>query len=419
MAKLTKNNKLLEEAKSLVYGSESHEISYVGVKPWYSRAVSKFKFGMATGMATGLIAGLAGFGAFSSADLAELKDTTLLSNLSVGKLIDINAEKLLVSSTNNKSVVENNGFESALNILKKEHVNINFTDIENQRDVSKAFLGKNNFIALAAEMEGFRGDLHKDPATGLNIGFGYNISKRIGSSTIVVVNDLSAIGLSHEKIQKILDIAKLPQNKLNFGIKEFNKGLASEDKQLITIKQGVALLKRTQAEYKEQARLSFEGVFDKMGKHQQEVLTYAAYKAGYDALSQYKKAIRIASSVYAKNKNPGMAELKTIAKELTFYYRKDGNEMVLDERAKLIAQTFVNQDYLGVQIGKKDGLTNSLKNINKQKIDFLHLKTNLTSESSNATKVAIEIKQKPDIGDFLNKLRDTNKESSKHKIKQG
>ena len=41
-----------------------------------------------------------------------------------------------------------------------------------------------------------------------------------------------------------------------------------------------------------------------------------------------------------------------IAKHLMFYYKKDGGEYVLDTRASLIAQTFVNPEFLAIQIGK-------------------------------------------------------------------
>lgn len=47
--------------------------------------------------------------------------------------------------------------------MKANIQSVNFDSLETQRDVSKEFFGVNNFVALAAEMEGFRGDLHKDP----------------------------------------------------------------------------------------------------------------------------------------------------------------------------------------------------------------------------------------------------------------
>ena len=79
-------------------------------------------------------------------------------------------------------------------------------------------------------MEGFRGDLHKDPAVGLNIGFGYNITKRAYASQSTVEEDLKSIGMSDVQIQDLIKLAKTPQSKLAKAIKEYNKKANLENK---------------------------------------------------------------------------------------------------------------------------------------------------------------------------------------------
>lgn len=418
---MARNNKLLEEAQRLVKESEPNDIVYVGPKPWYERALSKFKFGLVAGLATGLVSGLSAFGVI---------DTSIAKDFNMDILKDKASQFLNVENKqiDTKEIVaegdiqkikeaepEKRNFEDSLAIFKKEHPNIDFTNINNPRDVSKQFLGENNFIALAAEMEGFRGDLHKDPATGLNIGFGYNITKRVNASKGEVVKDLLSIGVEHDKVHEIIEIAKSPQSKISKEIKKFNTENKLENNQLITIEQGVALLKRTQKEYEQQARASFPNTFDKMAKNQKEVLTYAAYKAGFEALSKYKKASKAAEYVYAKTKQPSIPELKTIAKELSFYYKKDGKEMVLDERASLIAHTFISPDYLGVQVGKTDNLKQTPAKLAAQKIDFSHLKISLSDDDK--PKVKVKLNEKPDLGEFLNKLREKdNRSSNRHNM---
>lgn len=256
--------------------------------------------------------------------------------------------------------------------MKAKYPSVNFDSLETQRDVSKEFFGVNNFIALAAEMEGFRGDLHKDPAVGLNIGFGYNITKRAYASQSTVEEDLKSIGMSDVQIQDLIKLAKTPQSKLARAIKEYNKKANLENNQLITMTQGVALLHRTEHQYRADAANVFSKTWDKKGTNEQEVLTYAAYKAGGDALSKYKQAIKASEYVY-KKKTQTPEDLKMIAKHLMFYYKKDGGEYVLDTRASLIAQTFVNPEFLAIQIGKKDVVKTNAKKLNQQKIDFSHL----------------------------------------------
>lgn len=418
---MARNNKLLEEAQRLVKESEPNDIVYVGPKPWYERALSKFKFGLMAGLATGLVSGLSAFGVIDTSVTKDFNMDVLKDKASRFLSVEdkqVETKEILAQGTIQKIKEvepEKRNFEDSLAIFKKEHPNIDFTNINNPRDVSKQFLGENNFIALAAEMEGFRGDLHKDPATGLNIGFGYNITKRVQASQGEVVKDLLSIGIDNDKVREIIEISKAPQSKISKEIKKFNTENKLENNQLISIEQGVALLKRTQKEYENQARASFPNAFDKMAKNQKEVLTYAAYKAGFEALSKYKKASKAAEHVYSKNKQPGISELKTIAKELSFYYKKDGKEMVLDERASLIAHTFVSSDYLGVQIGKTNNLKQTPAKLAAQKIDFSHLKVSLNDDEKPHVKSKLH--EKPDLSEFLNKLRDKdNKNNHKHKM---
>jgi hypothetical protein len=388
--------KLLDHVKKIIKETDDKDIQYIGSKPWYQRPLNKFKLGLAIGVATGLVSGLSSFALLEKNMSDHLK---MGSQLASGKVqSEVSVENLTLQPK------KKNAFAQALESFRKEYPNLDFTNIKNAREVSKQFLGKNNFIALAAEMEGFRGDLHKDPATGLNIGFGYNISKRAELSPEEVIADLTAIGISTRKIDRIIEISKKKQSNLSKEIKKFNEEFNLPDNQLITLEQGVALLKRTEAEYKNQAKVTFSSSFDKMGSHQQQVLTYAAYKAGYDALTKYKRAIKKADKIYANNKEPGTKQLKSIAQELTFYYSKDGKEMVLDERATLIAHTFISQDYLGLQIGKKDLLKQSPQKLYQQQIDFSHLDTTL-----DKTKHA-----KPDIRNVLEKYR---KHDAEHKHK--
>lgn len=379
---------LLEHVKKIIKETDDKDIIYVGPQPWYKRSLNNFKLGLAIGIATGLLTGLSSFG---------LMQEELVEQVEKGNQITEPA-KIKLASVNPVYKEKKDYFAEALENFRKEHPNLDFTNIRNAREVSKEFLGKNSFVSLGAEMEGFRGDLHPDPATGLNIGFGYNVTKRAKTNPDIVREDLRSIGVADNIIERIIRISQVPQNQLRKEIKKLNKELNLPNNQLITLEQGVALLIRTQNEYKSQAREAFESSFDKMDTHQQDVLTYAAYKAGYEALSKYKRAIKKADKIYAENKEPGTKQLKSIAQELTFYYAKDGKEMVLDERATLIAQTFVSQDYLGLQIGKKDSLSQSPEKLYKQQIDFSHLETTLTKKNSSSSK-------KPDVTSVLNKYR--------------
>ncbi len=389
--------KLLAHVRKIIKETDDKDIHYVGPKPWYLRPLNKFKLGLAIGVAAGMVSGFTALDVFEQDLVENVENSTQVASGTIKAEVP---QKL--------SPIKKTSFAEALQKFRTEHPNIDFTDIKNAREVSKKFLGKNNFIALAAEMEGFRGDLHKDPATGLNIGFGYNISKRTELSTDEVEEDLRSIGLNEKKIKRIIEISKVKQKNLTKEIKKFNDEFNLPGNQLITLEQGVALLMKTEKEYKAQARETFESSFDKMDSHQQQVLTYAAYKAGYEALTKYKRAIKTADKVYANYKEPGVKQLKSIAKELTFYYAKDGGEMVLDERATLIAQTFVSPDYLGLQIGKKDALSKSPQKLYQEQIDFSHLDTTLDKKKS--TKVSLDKKKigKPDISGVLNKYRKNN-----------
>ncbi len=356
-------NNLLSETKRLLSESKPQNVTFVGEQPWYERSFCKFKYAIASGLLVGVVAGVGISSLMNTPDNNE-------------KLFNPSYQALVA---NTPKYVEN---------LREDYPQVNFSKMENKRDVAKEFVGKNNFIALAAEMEGFRGDLHKDPGTGLNIGFGYNISKRVGNSTREVESDLLAVGISKEKVLDIIKLAKLPQNELDYGIHRFNKKYSS--KKLINIEQGVALLSKTQSEYKRFASLVFQDSFHKMNKNQQEVLTYAAYKVGMTTLAKYEKAIVNASKVYASNKNPTTNSLKSIAKELTFFYSKDGKEKVIDHKASLIAHAFMHQDYLTAQLGEHEKMKNSMSDLLSHKIDFnkeLKHKQEIAKAKSNKDKI--------------------------------
>jgi GH24 family phage-related lysozyme (muramidase) len=405
-----KNTKLIEEAKQIIEKSESSDICYVGNKPWYSRALSKFKFGLVTGLATGLISGMSAFG------VVDLNSTSKLLEESIQEIKVLNnfGEKVGVSSLtvdvpNNiasKKLKVSSEQVDSLRSFREKYANVDFSGLKSQRDVSKQFVGKNNFIALAAEMEGFRGDLHKDPATGLNIGFGYNITKRVQASKEDVEKDLLSIGIDGKRVARIIDVSQQPQGKLTKEIKKFHNDFKINNPEIITMEQGVALLGRTQKQYQEEASSVFSKTFHKMGQNQKEVLTYAAYKAGAEALSKYKKAIIAAENIYAGDKQPSKQEMKKIAKELTFFYMKDGKEMVLDERAELIGHTFIDHDYLKVQIGDYKGLKSSSQKLAQNRINFSIPKAKLDKKPVGNTF------EKGDLNELLEKMRE--KKSGKH-----
>ncbi len=354
---------LLSETRKILSESEPQNVTFVGSKPWYERSFCKFKYAVVSGLLVGVVAGV---GVSSLMNTPENNEKIFNPNY-----------QTLVSST-----------PQYVADLRSEYPDVNFSKMENKRDIAKEFVGKNNFIALAAEMEGFRGDLHKDPGMGLNIGFGYNITKRVGNSSKEVESDLLAVGISKEKVTDIIKLAKLPQNELDYGIHRFNKKYST--KKLIDIEQGVALLNKTQGEYKKFASLVFQDSFHKMKKNQQEVLTYAAYKVGMTTLAKYEKAIINASKVYAANKQPTTNSLKLIAKELTFFYSKDGKEKVIDHKASLIAHAFMHQDYLNAQLGEHDKMKNSMNDLVAHKIDFnkeLKNKKEMKQVKSNKEKI--------------------------------
>jgi hypothetical protein len=394
--------KLIEHVKKIINETDDKDIRYVGPKPWYLRPLNKFKLGLAVGIATGLVSGLASFGLLND----NLNEQVEIANQMASGEIQPEIKDVIQTAKKKGAIA------SYLEEFRKEHHGVNFAYIKTARDVAKQFLGRNNFISLAAEMEGFRGDLHKDPATGLNIGFGYNISKRVGSNPEEVIEDLTSIGVPKRKIDRIVEISQMKQGHLNKAIKKFNDEFNLKDNQLITLEQGVALLQKTEEEYKRHAKVTFNSSFDKMDSHQQQVLTYAAYKAGFDALNKYKKAIKKADKIYASYKEPGTKHLKSIAQELTFYYAKDGGDMVLDERATLIAHTFVSQDYLGLQIGKRDKLTQSPQKLYQQQIDFSHLDTVL--EKKKPAKADIKA-VKQNINNVIGKYRKNPQENKTKK----
>lgn len=282
---------------------------------------------------------------------------------------------------------------SALTSLTNKYRAVNYANITSAKDAAKTFVGVNNFLALAAEMEGFRGDLHKDPAYGLNIGFGYNISQRLKSSESKVRLELLSIGLSNELIDELIDMANIPQSSLQDGINSFNNSHKYVKNQIINIKQGLALLYVLQSEYKLSAERIFNKSFSKMNRHQQEVLTYVAYKAGEGNLQKYKDAINKANYVYSKKKTPNVEDLRQVANELSFYYKKDGKKLVLDKRAVLIANTFVHQDYLSKTVGRNDNIVNSDKFLDKNKVSFKstsNLKSNTVNNKNRDRKPQIK-----------------------------
>ncbi len=354
---------LLNETKRILSESQPQNVTFVGEQPWYERSFCKFKYALVSGLLVGIVAGV---GVSSLMNTPENNE----------KIFNPSYQALMAETP--QYVKE----------LREEYPSVNFTNMSNKRDVAKEFVGKNNFIALAAEMEGFRGDLHKDPATGLNIGFGYNISKRVGNSTKEVKADLLAVGISKEKVEDIIKLSKLPQEELDYGIHRFNKKYST--KKLIDIEQGVALLAKTQIEYKKFASLVFQDSFHKMKKNQQEVLTYAAYKVGMTTLAKYERAIVNASKVYAENKHPTTNSLRLIAKELTFFYSKDGKQKVIDQKASLIAHAFMHQDYLTAQLGEHEKMKNSMRDLMAHKIDFnkeLKDKQDMKKAKSNKEKI--------------------------------
>ncbi len=408
-----RTTKLIQEAKQVIEKSESSDICYVGNKPWYSRALSKFKFGLVTGLATGLISGMSAFG------VVDLSSTSKLLEESIQEIKVLNTvgEKVVVAPILKVEVPKNieptklkanlePEVENSLKDFREKYAGVDFGSLKSQRDVSKQFVGKNNFIALAAEMEGFRGDLHKDPATGLNIGFGYNITKRVQASREDVEKDLLSVGIDGERVNRIIDMSQQPQGKLTKEIKKFHTDFKINNPEIITMEQGVALLGRTQKQYQEEASNVFSKTFHKMGQNQKEVLTYAAYKAGAEALSKYKKAIVAAENIYVGNKQPTKQEMKKIAKELTFFYMKDGKEMVLDERAELIGHTFIDHDYLKVQIGDYKGLKSSSQQLSQNRINFSMPKAQLDKKPVGNTF------EKGDLNELLDKMREKN--SGKH-----
>jgi len=368
------NNNLnhLEEVQNILK-SKNAKTYFMGGKPKEKRPLIRFKMA-----ATSVIFGL-GISALGIGDFKDLNSDffNIQKNSNQTNVIyeNTNLNKIVLNELEDKSFIVENS-------IRTQYPLINFDNIKNTRDVSKQFLGVNNFIALAAEMEGFRGDLHKDPAVGLNIGFGYNITKRVQENKEQVIKDLAFVGFEDDMITKIIDLSQVPQQQLTRKIKEFNIENNLKDNQLITLEQGVGLLSITQEDYKNQARKAFESSFNKMGKNQQEVLTYAAYKAGYEALSKYRRAIKAADDVFGSDKEKNMQDFKKIAKELNFYYKKDGKEWVLDERASLIANTFVHQDFLAVQVGANEKIELSARKISENRIDFSHLPKNLAEKVS-------------------------------------
>lgn len=240
-----------------------------------------------------------------------------------------------------KSVVAK--YSDSVNKLQKDFPSINFNNIKSAKEASQLFYGKNSFMSLATIMEGYRGDLHKDPAVGLNIGYGYNITKRLNGTDGLVRSDLLSIGLNNSMIDEIILIAQLPQASIQEAIFEFNE--INNVKEIINQKQALALLYRLQAEYK----LSSSKVFPKFavyGKNQQEVLTYATYKAGEGSMLKYKKFHNNLNRIYSKKSAPNNKDLILASNELKFYYKKDGNKKVLDKRANLISKVFVSQQAL-------------------------------------------------------------------------
>lgn len=360
-------HELRVEAMAGLKQAHLDDVSFVGKKPWMERRLSKGEFlagalGVAFGLSTLLWSAPVSVGAMISAPAAHA-NFMAASAKEMGKLAISAASGALAMPA----------FD-AVAVLKQAYPNVSLEKMTDRRTVSRAFLGQNNFIALASEMEGFSGGLYKDPATGLNIGFGYNITKRIGENGLQdVKKDLLSLNIPEDAVINILALAQQPQRKLAQGISFFNHQwkikTGKNPEEIIDITKGVALLARTEAEYRGEAQAAFANSFDRMGENQQQVLTYIAYKVGGTTLSEYKHTIKQAAQVFNKPKY-SVDDVRAVAQGLTFFYSQDGQQKVFDDRAILISNTFVNQEYLAVQIGKMDAVHTSYSKLMAKKLDF-------------------------------------------------
>lgn len=271
---------------------------------------------------------------------------------------------------------------------------IDYSKATTGQDVSKMMLGRDDFLALTSVAEGFRGDLHLDPATGLNIGMGYNITARArdygldgmkqqlisrgidseeAKDSILSANgnkekltrNMSKLGFDQKEIKEIMtagqevgdkkiqtelrqigiktnvadeliEISKLPQNKITKGIKEFNKEYGYNEKNpLINIEQAAYLVKLVQPEYYDKAKRIFSNSFDEMNEHQQAAIAYSGYKAN---LGGYKRAIKLAEHA-ADGKGKWMA----VENQLNFNYKIGGQgDWIRDTRAEDIIKGMFN-----------------------------------------------------------------------------
>ncbi len=255
--------------------------------------------------------------------------------------------------------------------IREKFPGVNFNEIETQRDVSAKFLPYSTFISLASEMEGFRGDLHKDPAVGLNIGFGYNITKRAAGNSQLVTEELKYAGVDEKIIPEVIKLSQVPQEKLESAIKSFNKKHRLKDGQLISLEQGVSLLGKTEAEYRAYAKESLgEKTFNNMSEHQRQVMTYITYKVGFEGFKKYKNTINSIRKIFSDDSEKSPEILKKLASKLKFYYQKDGGDYVPDVRAGLIGDTLVHRDLLAKHVGALDHVSLSNKELSKYKVQY-------------------------------------------------
>lgn len=112
---------LLDKVKNLVLESDPRYINYVGKKPWYDRLVINFKNAVAAGLVVGVLGGVA------------------ISTF-VGKP-DLNFEDSRKSRTHVGKVITESDVAPDVVNLEKKYPKVNFEQLKDKRDVSKAFLG--------------------------------------------------------------------------------------------------------------------------------------------------------------------------------------------------------------------------------------------------------------------------------------
>lgn len=384
---LNKDNK---DSVSEILGNPEAKVVLVGSRPITERALKKFKLAaaFASSVTAGFAISMSALMGINTEDTAKLTALNL-SNLPVAQAQELEANNHQLGVKNSNKQVSVSNTENKVNNIRQIYPEVNFDKIQTSRDVAREFVGINTFMALAAEMEGFRGDLHRDPGVGLNIGFGYNITKRFIESPDKVWKEMRAINLDDKLIKKIIDLSQTPQPQLGRAIREFNKEHNFPNNQLITIEQGVGLLKATQQEYREQATRAIGDSFHNMARDQQDVLTYAAYKVGEENLSKYRNTIRIINRIYDEPRETTMAQRQQIAENLVFFYRLNGGEWTRDTRADLIGDTFVSPYNLAKVVGSDIDKTITAQQLARFRPDFSDRPMTPSSARRDATNLAV------------------------------